>query len=58
MYAQLVQFAKEKIKEYPELAEQIKETVFLARDEISEGGSECHECELAENHINELIEEL
>lgn len=52
----LKKFAIEKSKEYPELKEDIYDLVYLAEDEIEQGGSITHECELAHNSIVELIQ--
>lgn len=50
-------YAINKIKEYPQLKEQISDFYYLAIDEINEGGSESHEVQLAINSIDELIKE-
>lgn len=44
------------LAKYPDLSEQIVDLYQLALDEIKEGGSENHECELAYNDILDLIE--
>jgi|TARA_B110000908_G_scaffold149696_1_gene183126 hypothetical protein len=43
---------------YPVLKQELIELYMLACDEVEEGGSETHECELAIADMNELIEEL
>tara|TARA_B110000879_G_scaffold35548_2_gene49051 strand:+ start:4307 stop:4486 length:180 start_codon:yes stop_codon:yes gene_type:complete len=43
---------------YPVLKQELIELYILACDEVEEGGSETHECELAIADMNELIEEL
>ena len=43
---------------YPVLKQELIELYMLACDEVEEGGSEAHECELAIADMNELIEEL
>jgi hypothetical protein len=45
------------ILENPDLKEQISDFYYLALDEIEDGESETHECELAYNDIMELIKE-
>lgn len=40
----------------PELESQLKDIYSLAADEIEDGGSETHECELAIDSIKELEE--
>ncbi len=54
---ELEKWCAEKIKQHPELASEIAMELQLCRDEIEEGGSESHELELAEESINQLIEE-
>jgi hypothetical protein len=44
------------IKDYPQLKDEVTELYYLAVSEIEEGGSESHECDLAERDILELIE--
>lgn len=44
-------------KEHPKLKEQVWDIFCLAHEEILDGESEFHECELAYEEINELIEE-
>jgi len=43
-------------KQYPQYEDQIRDLFFLAQDEIEEGGSEAHECELAISDMEYLIE--
>jgi hypothetical protein len=43
-------------KQYPQYEDQIRDLFLLAQDEIEEGGSETHECELAINDMEYLIE--
>lgn len=45
-------------RDYPVLRDEIQETLELALSEIEDGGSPEHEWELAEGHIEELVEEL
>jgi hypothetical protein len=53
----LKDFAKQKMTEFPQYAVEIQGFVQLAIDEIEEGGSESHECELAYSDIQNLINE-
>jgi hypothetical protein len=53
--SQLKQFAINSIKENPNLKDQIVSLYQLALDEVEEGGSEEHECQLAERDILDLI---
>lgn len=46
----------ELVKQYPQYEDQIRDLFFLAQDEIEEGGSEAHECELAISDMEYLIE--
>lgn len=50
-------FADNMIKQYPELFNDIIDFIYLAIDEIDEGGSPTHEWQLAYTSIKELIEE-
>lgn len=43
-------------KQYPQYEDQIRDLFFLAQDEINDGGSEAHECELAISDMEYLIE--
>lgn len=45
----------ELVKQYPQYEDQIKDLFFLAQDEIEQGGSEDHECELAISDMEYLI---
>ena len=47
---------KETIQKYPNLRNEVLDIYELAKDEIEDGGSEEHECELALNDINELVQ--
>lgn len=49
-------FVRESMAKHPKLKEEIMEFYQLVIDEIEEGGSQSHECELAINSIKELIE--
>lgn len=53
----LKKYCIEKIDQYPELADQIRDFYSLALSEIEEGGSESHECELAWSDIEGMINE-
>jgi len=50
-------YAIAKIKEHPQLKEQISEFYYLALNEIEDGGSEANEVALAISSIDALIEE-
>ena len=54
-----VQTLKEKtielLKIHPAYAEEFEALLFLALDEIEDGGSEQHECDLAYNEMLEII---
>lgn len=52
---QLKQYAIQSIEKNPNLKDEIVSFYQLAVDEIEEGGSEDHECNLAERDIAELI---
>lgn len=52
---QLRTYCKEMIDKHPQLADEIRDLFSLAVSEIEEGGSEMHECHLAYEDINELI---
>ena len=54
----LKETALELIGKYPSKKGQIVELYQLALDEIEEGGSEVHECELAHRDMLECIEDL
>ncbi len=49
-------FIKEKIKQYPNLKEEIFDFYSLCLDEVEGGGSEMNEVELCINDVNSLIE--
>ncbi len=42
-------------KQHPHYEDQIRELYFLAHDEIEDGGSEAHECELAISDMESLV---
>jgi len=52
-----VEFAKEFIKEHPNLKEEVVDLLELCQSEIEEGGSPTHEVELCINSIKQLLEE-
>lgn len=52
----LERFCRDMIKGHPDFRSRIIETYSLAHSEIDEGGSESHECELAEESIRQMIE--
>lgn len=52
---QLQEFCVGAMKKRPELKTEIENYFYLALDEIEDGGSEEHECELAVSDINELL---
>lgn len=54
---ELYKFCIEKSEEYPEHRVEIMDNYHNAYAEVEEGGSETHECELAEESIEQLIEE-
>lgn len=54
---ELIQWAKEKAKVCPNLAEQIEDYLQLAIDEIEDGASISNEIHLCMSDINELIKE-
>ena len=41
--------------EHPHYEDQIRDLFFLAQDEIEDGGSEAHECELAISDMESLV---
>jgi hypothetical protein len=47
---------KQFIAKYPEHSDEIKDLYYLALDEIMDGGSESHECELALESMRQLVE--
>jgi len=54
---ELKKYCTDKGNEYPKLSDEIYEFYDLAEMEIEGGGSTQHECELALNEIDEIIEE-
>jgi len=54
----LKKYAEGVSKQYPQIDDEVRDLFFLAQDEIEDGGSEAHECELAVGSIDELIAEL
>ena len=52
------EWCRAKMNEFPSLKAQIIESYELAYNEALDGGSECHEIELAMDHIEQIIEEL
>jgi hypothetical protein len=53
---QLRERSLELVKQYPQHEDEIRNLFFLAQDEIEEGGSEAHECELAISDMEYLVE--
>lgn len=53
----VMQYAREMIKTYPVLQDDIRDFLCLAIDEIEDGGSPAHEWGLCYNSIKELISE-
>lgn len=51
----LTQYAKEVIKKYPNIKRGVIDFVEMAIDEIQDGGSEDHECDMAYDSIEDLI---
>jgi hypothetical protein len=51
------QWVQEQINLHPNLKMEILEFFWLCIDEIHDGGSECHEIDLAIGSINEVIQE-
>jgi hypothetical protein len=51
----LTEKTKELLLEYPAYSEEIQDLYYLALDEIEEGGSESHECQLAYSEMLEII---
>jgi hypothetical protein len=52
-----VEFAKEFIKEHPNLKAEVIDLLELCQTEIEEGGSPTHEVDLCINSIKQLLEE-
>ena len=50
-------YTKELTIKYPVLKQELIELYILACDEVEEGGSEAHECELAVSDMDSLIKE-
>jgi hypothetical protein len=53
----LVEFVTQKVKEHPELKEEIMDFYSLCLSEIEDGGAEYHEVGMCINDIEELIEQ-
>ena len=53
----LIEFANEVMKKYPQLSKEVKSLVQLCTDEIEEGSSESHEVQLCWSDIEELVKE-
>lgn len=51
----MIQHARKMTGLYPDLKNEINDLVYLAIDEIEEGGSETHETSLAIESINQLV---
>jgi len=52
---QLVQWAKGVAKDHPKHRDEIWSFISLCQDEVSDGGSESHEVQLAYNDICDLV---
>ena len=52
-----IEFAREFVKEHPNLKHQVIDLLELCQSEIEEGGSPTHEVELCIGSIKELLEE-
>jgi hypothetical protein len=55
---QLKEHAQGIIQNHPILKDEVVELFELAMSEIEEGGSESHECQLAINDMDELVNEM
>jgi hypothetical protein len=55
---QLKEHAQGIIQNHPILKDEVIELFELAMTEIEEGGSESHECQLAINDMDELVNEM
>jgi len=55
---QLKEHAQGIIQNHPILKDEVVELFELAMTEIEEGGSESHECQLAINDMEELVNEM
>lgn len=53
----LHKYCIEMATQYPQHAEEIKDLYILASDEVEDGGSVGHECELAISDIEYLVNE-
>lgn len=51
---ELIEFAKDFLKENPNLRDEVSDLVQLCRDEIDEGGSPAHEISLCIESIKQL----
>jgi len=54
----LKEHARGIIQNHPILKDEVVELFELAMSEIEEGGSESHECQLAINDMDELVNEM
>jgi len=52
---ELVEHIKMCIAQRPDLKAELMDTYEIARDEINDGESEAHECEIAEESIKEIM---
>ena len=52
-----IEFAREFVKEHPNLKDEVNDLLELCYNEIEEGGSPTHEVELCIGSIKELLEE-
>jgi hypothetical protein len=52
-----IDFAREFVKQHPNLKDEVYDLLELCQSEIEEGGSPTHEVQLCINSIKELIEE-
>jgi hypothetical protein len=52
-----IDFAREFVKQHPNLKDKVLDLLELCQSEIEEGGSPTHEVQLCINSIKELIEE-
>ena len=50
-------FTKGLVSEHPLIKNELVDLYILACDEVEEGGSEAHECSLAQSDMFELIKE-
>ena len=49
---------KDLISQYPAYSEELTDLYYLALDEIEDGGSEVHECNLAYNDMLDIINNI